>query len=558
MAFSIQQVKTEAGLKALNEHLASRSFLNDGASATPEDLEIAAAISAVKEEMFPHVARWHRHISFVRKAFPIRQWQAAGTTAPAAAAGQAPAAVAAGGDDAEAQVKAVGDEIRALKDRLKAEGITGQKLNNHEEVKALVAKLAELKAAAAAAPGDPAATAAKEGDMVVDPWSVSGKIDYTKLVEQFGSTLITPGLLNRVEKLTVGRGNVPSLHPWLVRSIFFSHRDLDRICKCREEGKPFYLYTGRGPSSASLHLGHLIPFMMTKWLQDAFNVPLVIQMTDDEKFLWKGKWEAGKGDDLMHYRYLTTENAKDIIACGFDKKKTFIFSDLDYFGHMYPNIIRIWKAVTYNTARSSFGFENHSNIGQSAFPAVQAAPSFPSTFKVPLKGQDQMACLIPCAIDQDPYFRITRDVAHKLVPANHPLRGKPGLLHSKFFPPLQGAEGKMSASDENSAVYLTDTPKQIEDKIRGHAFVAKAANGGADLDLDVSYQWLRFFLHDAAELEKIEKSYGSGKGEYASTKAVQDKLVAVLQDIVHKHQERRKLVTDKEVEEWLSVRELEF
>ena len=27
--------------------------------------------------------------------------------------------------------------------------------------------------------------------------------------------------------------------------------------------------------------------MMTQWLQEAFDVPLVIQMTDDEKFLWK-------------------------------------------------------------------------------------------------------------------------------------------------------------------------------------------------------------------------------------------------------------------------------
>ena len=43
----------------------------------------------------------------------------------------------------------------------------------------------------------------------------------------------------------------------------------------------------QGPSSEALHLGHLIPFMFTKWLQDAFKAPLVIQLTDDEKFLWR-------------------------------------------------------------------------------------------------------------------------------------------------------------------------------------------------------------------------------------------------------------------------------
>ena len=52
-------------------------------------------------------------------------------------------------------------------------------------------------------------------------------------------------------------------------------------------------------------------------------MPLVIQMTDDEKFLWKEL-------ELEEAHRLASENAKDIIACGFDSKKTFIFSNLDY------------------------------------------------------------------------------------------------------------------------------------------------------------------------------------------------------------------------------------
>ena len=41
-------------------------------------------------------------------------------------------------------------------------------------------------------------------------------------------------------------------------------------------------------------------------------------------------------------------------------------------------------------------------------------------------------------------------------------QGKPALIHSKFFPPLQGAKGKMSASDTTSAIFLTDTPEEIQ------------------------------------------------------------------------------------------------
>ncbi len=41
-------------------------------------------------------------------------------------------------------------------------------------------------------------------------------------------------------------------------------RDLHQILDDVEKGKPFYLYTGRGPSSGAMHIGHLLPFMFTK------------------------------------------------------------------------------------------------------------------------------------------------------------------------------------------------------------------------------------------------------------------------------------------------------
>mmetsp|Transcript_10808 Transcript_10808/g.17004 ORF Transcript_10808/g.17004 Transcript_10808/m.17004 type:complete len:332 (+) Transcript_10808:1-996(+) len=323
-----------------------------------------------------------------------------------------------------------------------------------------------------------------------------------------------------------------------------------------------YLYPGRGPSSSSMHLGHLIPFLFTKWLQDAFDVPLVIQMTDDEKFLFKGEYNQEAGDNLSHYASLTIENAKDIIACGFKKDRTFLFSDLDYVGRMYPNIVRIWKAVTTNTVNGIFGFDGSSNIGKIAFPAIQAAPSFASSFPTVLGANraSPHCCLIPCAIDQDPYFRMTRDIAHKMVSKNHGLGGKPSLIHSKFFPPLQGATGKMSSSDENSAIFLTDTPDDIERKIKEHAFSGGQETKklqeerGANLEIDVSYQWLRFFLDDDDELDRIGREYGSGQGEYWSTGKVKARLIEILKELVAAHQARRSTVTEEEVKEWMTER----
>jgi len=66
-------------------------------------------------------------------------------------------------------------------------------------------------------------TASSIGEQVVTPWDVSGgadgKIDYNKLVEQFGCQNIDPALIERIERLT----GIPA-HPFLKRGIFFAHR----------------------------------------------------------------------------------------------------------------------------------------------------------------------------------------------------------------------------------------------------------------------------------------------------------------------------------------------
>src|SRR3990167_4102899 len=118
----------------------------------------------------------------------------------------------------------------------------------------------------------------------VTPFNVDLPEDfcYTNLVKQFGANLITPDLIERFEKVTKLKP-----HYLMTRGIFFSHRDLDLILNDYEAGKEIFLYTGRGPSSESLHIGHMISLMFTAYLQKAFNAIVVIQMSNDEKFYFK-------------------------------------------------------------------------------------------------------------------------------------------------------------------------------------------------------------------------------------------------------------------------------
>ncbi|KAK6116943.1 hypothetical protein DH2020_049318 [Rehmannia glutinosa] len=353
----------------------------------------------------------------------------------------------------------------------------------------------------------------QEEDQIVTPWEVAaekgGKIDYDKLIDKFGCQRLDQSLIDRVARLT---GRPP--HVFLRRGVFFAHRDFSDVLDAYERGEKFYLYTGRGPSSEALHLGHLVPFMFTKYLQDAFKVPLVIQLTDDEKCMWKNL-------TVEESQRLARENAKDIIACGFDVSRTFIFSDFDYVGgSFYKNMVRIAKCVTYN----------------------KAAPSFPSSFPHLFSGKDSLRCLIPCAIDQDPYFRMTRDVAPRL--GYH----KPALIESSFFPALQGETGKMSASDPNSAIYVTDSAKDIKNKVNRYAFsggqdsIENHRKYGANLEVDIPVKYLGFFLDDDAELEHIRTEYGAGR---MLTGEVKKRLIEVLTELVERHRRARAAVTDE-------------
>ena len=108
----------------------------------------------------------------------------------------------------------------------------------------------------------------KAKEQVITPFDVSGgvdaegkavAIDYNKLIDKFGSQRIDQAMLARFERVT---GQKP--HRLLRRGMVFSHRDLNVLLDKYEKGIPFFLYTGRGPSSTSMHVGHTIPFEFTK------------------------------------------------------------------------------------------------------------------------------------------------------------------------------------------------------------------------------------------------------------------------------------------------------
>lgn len=359
--------------------------------------------------------------------------------------------------------------------------------------------------------------------MVVTPWTVSGKIDYSRLVEEFGTQPLTEDLLERIRKHT------GELHLQLRRGLFFSHRDLDWILDMYEAGRRFVLYTGRGPSGP-VHIGHLVPWIFTKHLQDVFGSKLYFQMTDDEKFLIHPEFTL---DTSKGFAY---DNALDVIATGFDPKKTKIIMDVEDSGTLYRIAVQVAKRITFSTVKATFGFTESSNIGIIFFPAIQAVPCFLET---ELTGEN-VPCLIPAAIDQDPYWRVTRDVAPKLG------YFKPAQIHCKFLPGL-GKGGKMSASIPETCVFTTDPPEVAEKKI-WNAFTGGKPTveeqrklGGDPYICPIYYYEYYLFEEDDGKLKEICERCRSGEllcGEHKMMLAEKVKKFLV------EHQKKREKAKD--------------
>ena len=206
---------------------------------------------------------------------------------------------------------------------------------------------------------------------------------------------------------------------------------------------------------------------------------------------------------------------------------------------MYHEAIKVAKKITFSTVKSAFGFTNENNLGTIFFTSMQAVPAFLPNI---IAGK-KMACLIPHAIDQDPHFRVTRDVLPKLG------HYKPASIQSMFLPGLGGMkeDGKLSSSN-GEAIYLTDDKKTVRKKIMKYAFSGGQATleehrkKGGNPDIDVSYQWLRFFEEDDNKLKKIYEDYKSGKLLSGELKQI---LVDKINAFLKQHQKNREKAKDK-------------
>ena len=352
------------------------------------------------------------------------------------------------------------------------------------------------------------------------------------MAKEFGVQLITDEDVKILRELAGG------IHYLISRGYFYAHRGFRDILERAKAGLPWALYNGRGPS-ADLHIGHLVPWILTKWLVDRFNVDYFFELTDDEKFLVR------EGYSLEETNRLAYDNALSLIALGFPPDKLHLIIDTDDIKFLYKIAVKVAKKLTLSTVKNTFGFTDSNNIGAVFFPAMEIAVAFLPT---ELMGRETPV-LIPTAIDQDPYFRLARDIAEEL---GYP---KPATLYSRFLPGLTG-EDKMSSSNPDSAIYINDSDREVKRKVMnaltgGQPTAELQRRLGGNPDACVVYKYHLLFQEDDAKVKKIYDDCRAGRLLCGECKLM---LYEKLSDFLKKHREARERAKDRVQEYRISVK----
>ncbi len=364
-------------------------------------------------------------------------------------------------------------------------------------------------------------------EATITPWDVSGEIDYGKLIREFG---VYP-----LEKLpSVFNENV-----LFRRKIVFAHRDIQRILEAIRDKKPFVMMTGLMPTG-KFHFGHMVVAQQMIFYQK-LGAKLYIAVADIEAY-------NARGQSLEESKKIAIEEyIKNYIALGLKPENCEIYFQSDRSSnakkasayYRLQNLLA--KYVTFNEFKAVYGDITPGKMLVSLLQAADMLHPQLHEFEGPVP------VLVPVGIDQDPHLRLARDIASRI---KSPSFIQLSSTYNLFVPGLGG--GKMSSSDPNSYIALTDDSKTVEKKIKKYAFsggqptIEEHRKKGGDPDIDISFQYLRmFFEPDDKKLKKIYDDYKSGKLLSGELKSIAiDKINAFLKEH-HKKRESAAKLLDK-------------
>lgn len=350
------------------------------------------------------------------------------------------------------------------------------------------------------------------------PWEMKGEINYDKLIKDFGLSPLKqlPEVFNK-ELL-------------FRRKIIFAHRDIQRILEAARDKKKFVMMTGLMPTG-KFHIGHAILAKQFLFYQN-LGAKIYIAVADLEAYNTRGQ-SLEQSRKIAIEEYIT-----NYIALGLKPQNCQIYfqsersKDSKKSNAYYRLQNLLAKHSTFNEFKAVYGAITPGKMLSSLLQASDMLHPQLSEF------EGQCPVLVPVGIDQDPHLRLARDISRRI---KNPKLTQLSSTYHLFAPGLRA--DKMSASDPNSFIALTDDPKTVKTKINKYAFsggqptLEEHKNKGGNPDVDVSFQYLRMLLEpNDKKLEQLRTDYKSGKLTTGELKAY---TIEKLNKFLAEHQKKR-------------------
>jgi tryptophanyl-tRNA synthetase len=305
-------------------------------------------------------------------------------------------------------------------------------------------------------------------------------------------------------------------------------------------------------ASGKAHLGNLVG-ALSNWvrLQEQYDC-----------YYFVADWHAlttGYADPSQ-----IKESTKDLLinflAAGLDPEKCTIFIQSKIIEHaelhlllsMITPIGWLERVPTYKEKQEELKERDLSTYGFLGYPLLQTADIIIYRAKY-----------VPVGIDQVPHLEISREVARRFNYLYKEVFPEPEALLTEF-PKVVGMDGRKMSKSYDNAVYLSDSPEEVERKIRtmvtDPARVRKTDVG--DPELSPVYQLHKIFSSKEEQEHVAKGCRTAGIGCIECKKVLiknlfqvmepiwkkRDELIRkpeVLQDIVNKGTEKAKKVAEE-------------
>ena len=358
--------------------------------------------------------------------------------------------------------------------------------------------------------------------MRIDPWGEAISRDYARLMQEFG-----------ISSFDDIAEEVPDPSHLIRRKIIFGHRDFGRVLDAMNKGKPFVTMTGLMPSGR-MHLGHKLVVDQLIWYQE-HGAELFLCVADLEAHSTR-KVTLAEARKIAIDEYLT-----NFQALGLDLKRCNLYfqSQSDAVRNL---AFTLGTKVNFSMLKAIYGFAGATSAAHMFYPMIDISDILHPQLE---EFGGPRPTVIPVGIDQDPHLRLARDVAarfkddYKFV--------APSSTYHRLMWGLSGGE-KMSSSDPETAIFLTDTPKDIDRKIRdaftgGQPTAEEQRELGGAPDRCVVYELCVYHLMlDDTELLELREACKAGKIICGECKA---NVVKLLKKFLATHAKRRKSAAAK-------------